>query len=303
MIQQLKNNLLYLLAIVVLVTVMFLQFFMFTIDEAQRGLLIRLGNYISDPDNSSKPYIYKPGLHFKLPGVDQVVYLTNKLQTLEIKKNSEIMTKEQKFLLVDMFVKWRISDFSLFYERNGGSMMSAESKLENLIYDRVVKSFGTLSIKELVYEQRATLMQRLMESSKEDASTLGMEVVDVRFKKIELPTAIKESVHQRMSSSRLETADKLRSEGKSEAEQIKADAEREKRVMLAEAGKVAQELKGSGEAEAAAISLKAYSKDLDFFKFTRSMDAYKKSINSDGKDFLIIDPSSGFYKNLFERNK
>lgn len=287
----LRNNIFILVAVVIL-TVVYNG--VFEVQEGTRGVVIRLGKFESN--DKGDPEIRDPGLNFKMPIIAQVKILDVRLQTLSI-ESSRIITSEKKDLLVDYYVKWRIQNIPVFYRStSGGNIRQAEILLEERLNDGLRAEFGKRTIQEVVSEGRLNLMYSLRKQINQSVEELGIELRDFRVKRIDLPSEVSASVYERMRTERYRVATEHRSEGKAKAEAIRADADAEVRVTLAEANGLSKQIIGEGDSEAANILANSYSKSPEFFSFYRRMEAYNKSF--DGSDLLLINPNGEFFTNF-----
>ena len=264
----------------------------FTVYETDKAILVRLGDLVLD--SNDKPKVAEPGLHFKIPFIDEVRNFDTRLNMLDI-KSSRIFTVEQKYVLVDFFVQWRIENLALFYTRTNGLRSKAEALLEQKVVSGLRAEFGKRTIKDVVSGERVELMERLRKTTDENAEHLGISVIDVRVKRIDLPDEVSGSVYDRMRSERERVASEIRSEGRAGAINKRAEAEKDKIVLLTEAKKEAERIKGQGDAEAVAIYAEAYRQSPDFFEFYRSLDAYKNTFK-EKNDLLVLKPDSEFFK-------
>jgi membrane protease subunit HflC len=205
-----------------------------------------------------------------------------------------MITSEQKFVQVDSFVKWRITDVSRFYTATQGNEIVARSRLDSIVKDRIRNQIAARTLVEVISEQRVTTMQDIAREANTAAADLGIEVVDVRIKAIELPDDVRESVHRRMAADRQKEANLFRFEGREEAERIRAGADREAQVILAEGEREGQTIRGAGDARSIEIYANAYGQDAEFFAFYRSLQAYNTSFGN-GNDVMVLDPSSSFF--------
>ena len=265
---------------------------LYEVREGQHGLLLRLGKIKADA--SGKAVIAGPGLHFKFPIINKARIFDTRLQTLDI-KSSRIVTEEKKDVLVDYYAKWRIDDLPLYFTRTGGSELRAETLLEQRLNDSLRAEFGKRNISDVVSGERVDIMNLLKLQADEGAKVLGIKIVDVRIKRIDLPTEVSSAVYARMRAERERIANSHRAEGKADAEAIRAKADANVTVTLAEADKSSKVLRGEGDAKAAAIYAQAYTQDPKFFAFYRSMDAYQQAFNSK-RDMLVLKPDSQFFK-------
>ncbi|ROQ22409.1 protease modulator HflC [Gallaecimonas pentaromativorans] len=272
----------------------------FVVSEGQRGLVLRFQRVNTDAQGNA--VVYGPGLHFKAPFVDSVRLLDARLQSLEGEQD-RFVTSEKKDLIVDSYVKWQISDFGKFYDStNRGNMATAESLLKNKINNGLRSEFGTRTITDIVSGERSEVMADALKQVKDSSRELGIDVVDVRVKQINLPTEISNSIYDRMRAERNAVAKKHRSEGKEKAEVIRADIDNKVTVLLADAERKARTTRGDGDAVAADIYAKAYDKDPEFFSFIRTLEAYKKSFNG-GNDVLVLKPDGEFFRYMKDADK
>jgi len=261
----------------------------FVVSEKERAVKLRFGEIIEAD--------VRPGLHFKLPIINTVRKFDARILTLDAAPQS-YLTSEKKALTVDSFVKWRVSDVVKYFTTTGGD----EERLRRLLIQRVDaglrNEFGTRTVKEVVSGQRDELMDKLATHLNIIAKDeLGVEVIDLRVKKIDLPPEVSESVFNRMRTERERLAKELRAQGNEVAEKIRATADKDKTIILASAYREAEEIKGSGDAEATSTYANAYSKDPEFYDFTRSLKAYESTFESKS-DILLINPDSDFFKYL-----
>lgn len=302
------------IAIVVLVVLFVLYNSFFVITEGNVGIVTRFGKVIRTSDSSLN--VSAPGLHFKLPFIDQVRTLDSRIQTLSSRAD-RFVTSEKKDLIIDSYVKWRIKDPTTYYLTTaGGNKLQAEELLRRRITNSLRSQIGKLTIHEIVSGQgtsaldnsfdsqepavigaskRDEVMQNALKDIGSSSNELGIEIIDVRIKQINLPPEVSNSIFQRMRAERDAVAKLHRSQGRQEAESIKAQADREVIVKIAEAEKQARELKGQGDAQATKIYANAYSKNPELFEFLRSMDAYRQSMTN-GNDILVLDPNSEFFR-------
>lgn len=261
----------------------------YTVDQRQAAIRFRLGEIVATQTD--------PGLYFKIPLIENVKLYDTRIQTLDSKDAERIQTKEKNNVLVDSFVKYRIRDVKNFYKSTGGVLATAEVRLSQGINDDLRAEFGQRTLNEVISGEREKIMASLRVKADKDAEVIGLEVIDVRLKRVDLVPEISGDVYKRMESERKRVANELRSTGAGEAEKIRADAERQKDIILAEATREAQKVKGEGDAQAAKIYASAYNKNPEFYAFYRSMDAYKNSFRNKG-DVMVLDPSSEFFKYL-----
>ena len=266
---------------------------LFAVKEGERAIVIQFGKVQRD-DATGDTKVFEPGLHFKLPFIDSVRVLDARIQTLDGSPD-RFVTSEKKDLIVYSYVKWRIDDFARYYLSTGGNKLQAEALLKQKVNNGLRSEFGTRTIAQIVSGERSALMNQAMEQASTSSDELGIEIVDVRVKQINLPTEVSNSIFQRMRAERAAVAREHRSEGQEQAEVIKANIDAKVTVMLADAERNARQLRGEGDAIAAQIYADAYSKNADFYSFLRSMDAYKESFNSK-QDVMVIAPDSDFFK-------
>lgn len=268
----------------------------FVVNEGQRAIVLQFGKVIRDTE-TGEPIVYTPGLHFKLPFIEDVKRLDARFKTLDGNPD-RFVTSEKKDLIVDTYVKWRISDFATYYlSTNGGNQAQAEALLTRRVSSGLRAEFGSRTIKEIVSGERDNLMREALIRGADSAQELGIEVIDVRVMQINLPTEVSQSIFQRMRAERQAVAMEHRSEGREQAEFLRADVDARVTVMLADAERESRELRGQGDAEAAGIYADAYTKDAEFFSFIRSLQAYEKSFEA-GNDVLVLEPDSDFFKYL-----
>lgn len=260
---------------------------LFTVDQRQFAIVFQFGEVVSVID--------KPGIHFKVPMLQNVRYFDRRIQTIDPGAPELYNTREKKNVLVDSFVKWRVTNVEQFYKSVGGNDKVVVSRLKQIINDGLRAEFGQKTVADVISGQRDQVMEVVRKRADTEARKMGVEILDVRLKRVDFPDKISSSVYDRMNSERRTVASQLRSEGSAEAERIRAEADRQREVILAEAYSKAQKLKGEGDAKAAAIYAQAYGKNPEFYAFWRSMEAYKQSFKDKG-DVLVLDPGSEFFK-------
>lgn len=258
----------------------------FTVKETDYAIKFQLGRIVRMD--------YQPGLHFKLPFVNNVRKFERRILTLDTSPEP-MLTSEAKFVNVDSFVKWRIVDVSRFYTSTQGNEMQALSRLSSIIEDRIRAQIASRTLSEVVSEQRVSTMLDIAQAANVAAAEFGIEVVDVRIKSIELPEDVRESIFRRMAADRQKQAALYRFEGREEAERIRSDADRQVQVILAEAEREGQRTRGVGDARATEIYANAYGADEDFYAFYRSLQAYGNAFGGQ-QDVLVLDPKSEFFK-------
>ena len=266
----------------------------YTVDQRQAAIKFRLGEVVSIQTD--------PGLYFKLPMIENIRFYDRRIQTLDTKDAERIQTSEKNNVLVDSFVKYRIIDVQKYFVSTGGDQLRAEVRLSQTINDDMRAQFGQRTLAEVVSGEREKIMETLRQRADEDARKIGIEVLDVRLKRVDLVPEISVDVYKRMDSERKRVANERRSTGSGEAEKIRADADRQREVILAQAYRDAQRIKGEGDAKAAAIYAQAFGKNPEFYSFYRSMDAYRNSFRSKG-DVMVLEPNSDFFKYMKNPNR
>ncbi len=261
---------------------------LFTVDQRERAIVFQLGEV--------REVIATPGLHFKWPLIQNVRYFDARILTLDTPDAERYITSEKKNLLVDTFVKWKINDARQYYI-SVGDEAQAQTRISQTVNATLREEVGKRTVHEVVSEDRDTIMTSVRERANQDAKKIGVEIIDVRLKRVDLPQEVSESVYKRMDAERKSVANQLRSEGFSEAERIRAEADKEREVIIANAYKEAQRLKGEGDAKAAAAYAQAYSQNAEFYAFYRSLEAYRSSFK-DRSDLLVLEPNSEFFKYL-----
>ncbi len=259
----------------------------FTVDQRQFALVFQLGEV--------KRAIDEPGLNFKVPMVQNVRYFEKRILTLDNSEPERFITSEKKNVLVDSYIKWRIVDPKLYYVSVGGDESRAKTRLNQTVNAGLREEFGKRTVHDVVSGERDKIMDQMREKADTDARKIGVEIVDVRLKRVELPTEVSDAVYRRMEAERKRVANELRSEGSAEAEKIRADADRQREVIIADAYRDAQKVKGEGDAKAAAIYAQAFGQNPEFYAFYRSMEAYRGSFKSKN-DLLVVEPNSDFFK-------
>ena len=260
---------------------------LFTVDQRQHALVFQLGEV--------KGQISEPGLHFKIPLIQNVRYFDSRILTLDTSEPERFITSEKKNVLVDLFVKWRIVDPKLYYISVGGDEARARTRLEQTVNAGLREEFGKRTVHDVVSGERDKIMDEMRLKADLDSRKIGVQIVDVRLKRVDLPAEVSESVYRRMEAERKRVANELRSQGGAEAEKIKADADRQREVIIAEAYRDAQVVKGDGDAKASAIYAQAFNQSPEFYAFYRSLDAYRNSFKNKS-DVMVVDPNSDFFK-------
>ena len=259
---------------------------LFTVDERQEALLFQFGEILESD--------YEPGLHLKMPFINNVRKFDKRILTID-QKPERFLTKEKKDLIVDSYVKWRIIDVVQYYKTTQGDELTAGRLLYENINNGLRDEFGKRSIQEIVSGDRTQIMSLMTQQASERAKTLGIEVVDVRVKKVDYPERVSNSVYQRMRAEREREARDFRSKGHEASERIQADADRQSSILLAEAYRDSEIARGEGDARATEIYAKAYSKDREFYKFSRSLTAYQKTFSNPG-DVILLEPDSEYFR-------
>lgn len=265
---------------------------LFTITQGQHAIVLRLGRLVNDPV-TEQAKILNPGLHLKMPFIETVRTFDTRIQTLDI-KSSRIVTKEKKDVIVDYYVKWRIEDLARYFKATGGNQFKADTLLEQQLNTSLRAEFGRRMISDLVSGGRNDMTGILRTHAEQQASQLGIHVVDVRIKGIELPANTSNAIYQRMRADMQKIANRHRADGHAEAEAIQAAADAKVTVLLAKARSEGQITRARGQAKAAQIYADAYSKNSEFFVFYRSLKAYTGSF-SNKHDILVLDQSSAFF--------
>ncbi|WP_306604130.1 protease modulator HflC [Azonexus sp.] len=259
----------------------------FTVDQRQFALVFQLGEV--------KREINEPGLNFKIPMVQNVRYFDRRILTLDSNDPERFITSEKKNVLVDSYIKWRIIDPKLYYISVGGDEARARTRLSQTVNAGLREEFGKRLVHDVISGERDKIMEQMREKADIDARRIGVQIVDVRLKRVELPDEVSGAVYSRMEAERKRVANELRSEGAAEAEKIRADADRQREIIVAEAYRDAQKIKGEGDAKAAATYADAFSRSPEFYAFYRSLEAYRSSF-ANKSDVLVVEPNSDFFK-------
>ena len=259
---------------------------LFTVDERQEAILFQFGEIIEAD--------YEPGIHFKLPFVNNVRKFDNRILTID-QKPERFLTQEKKDLIVDSYVKWRITDVVQYYKTTQGDELTAGRLLYENINNGLRDEFGKRTIQEVISGDRTQIMGLMTSQASERAKTLGIEVVDVRVKKVDYPERVSNSVYQRMRAEREREARDFRSKGHEASERIQADADRQSSILLAEAYRDSEIARGEGDARATEIYAQAFNKDKEFYKFSRSLTAYQKTFANSG-DVILLEPDSEYFR-------
>ncbi|MDR2838576.1 MAG: protease modulator HflC [Azonexus sp.] len=260
---------------------------LFTVDQRQYALVLQFGEV--------KWVIKEAGLNYKIPFVQSVRYFDKRIITLDNNDPERFITSEKKNVLVDSFIKWKIIDPTLYYISVGGDEARARTRLNQTVNAGLREEFGKRTVHDVISGERDQIMEQMRVKADFDARRIGVEIVDVRLKRVELPTEVSDNVYSRMKSERKRVANQLRAEGAAEAEKIRADADRQREVILADAYREAQKVKGEGDSKATAIYGAAFGQNPEFYAFYKSLEAYRSSFSSKG-DMLVVDPGSDFFK-------
>lgn len=259
----------------------------FTVDQRQYAIVFQLGEV--------RQVVTEPGLNLKWPLIQNVRYFDRRILTLDNAEPERFITSEKKNVLVDSYIKWRIVDPKLYYISVQGDESRAKIRLNQTVNAGLREEFGKKTVHDVISGERDKIMELMRKKADVDARTIGVEIVDVRLKRVELPVEVSEAVYKRMEAERKRNANQLRSEGSAEAEKIRADADRQREVIVAEAYREAQKLKGAGDAKATALYGQAFGQNPEFYAFYRSLEAYRASFKSK-QDVMVVDPSSEFFK-------
>jgi modulator of FtsH protease HflC len=264
----------------------------FTVSQTELAIKFRLGEIIKSD--------FKPGLHFKMPFINNVKKFDKRILTLD-SKPERFLTAEKKNVIVDSFIKWRIGNVHNFYTASGGDIDQANIRLDQIIKDAMRSEFSKRNIRQVVSTDRGIIREDLIKNTSPIADELGVKIVDIQMKRIDLPPEVSESVYRRMEAERERVAREFRSQGAEKAEAIRADADKQREIILADAYRTSEILRGEGDAKSTEIYAQAFGKDVDFYAFYRSLNAYKNTFQGAG-DMLILEPDSEFFK-YFKRQK
>ena len=266
---------------------------LYTVDETQTAIKLRLGEIVKVETT--------PGLKFKMPFVNNVVKFDNRIQTLDAPAE-RFLTGEKKNVIVDSYVKWRITNAEQFYKSTGGNITRTNNRLAQIIKTGLKSEFSKRTIAEVVSGERSQIMNSITRLAKKDVSEFGIEVVDVRIKRIDLSQEVSNSVYRRMQAERERVAKDFRSKGAEEAEKIRANADRERTIIVADAYSNSEKIRGEGDATSASNYAKAYNQNPDFYSFYRSLESYKKSFNQ-ANDILVLNPNTEFFRHFNPETK
>ena len=261
----------------------------YTIDQRKAAIKFQLGEVVAVQTD--------PGLYFLLPVLQNVRLYDTRIQTLEARDPERFLTSENRNVLVDSFVKWRVVDVRQYYVSVRGDSLQAEARISQTVNDALRAEFAKRTVHDVVSGERDKIMSTVAEKVDQDVRRIGVAVVDVRLKRVDFVPEISSDVFRRMESERKRVASELRATGQAEGEKIKADADRQRQVIVAEAYREAQRTKGEGDAQAARIYAEAFNRNPEFFSFYRSMEAYRQSLRNKS-DVMVLDPSSDFFKYL-----
>ena len=275
--------------VVVVVALLVLSMSVYTVDQRKAAIKFQLGEVVSMQTD--------PGLYFMVPILQNVRLYDTRIQTLDTKDAERFLTSENKNVLVDSFVKWRVTDVRQYYVSVRGDSIAAEARISQTVNDALRAEFAKRTVHDVVSGERETIMTTVADKVDKDVKNIGVEVVDVRLKRVDLVPEISSDVFRRMESERKRVANELRSTGSAEGEKIKADADRQKQIIVAEAYRDAQRIKGEGDAQAARIYSEAFGRNPEFYSFYRSLEAYRASLRSKS-DVMVLEPSSDFFKYL-----
>jgi modulator of FtsH protease HflC len=279
----------------VIIGLMILVSSVFTVDQREAVIRFQFGQAVETHT--------QPGLYFKVPLIQNLLRFDTRIQTLDEKEAERVNTVEKKNVLVDSFVKYRITDVLQYYRAiSSNDPTRVQNRLQPVVNNAIRAEFGQRTLNELVSGEREKTMSAIRERIKDEGKALGLEIVDVRIKRIDYVTEVSDRVYETMRTERRRVAAELRATGEAEKEQIKADGDKQAEIMLAEAYRDAQRVKGEGDAKAAAIYSEAYGRNSEFFSFYRSLEAYKASMQSKS-DVMVLDPSSDFFKYLKDPNR
>ncbi|HEX8963101.1 MAG TPA: protease modulator HflC [Rhodocyclaceae bacterium] len=267
---------------------------LFTVDQRQYAIIFQLGEI--------KQVITEPGLAFKWPLIQNVRFFDKRILTYDSAEPERFLTAEKKPVLVDSFVKWRIDDVMKYYISVGGDETVARTRLSQTVNSGLREEFGKRTVHDVVSGERDKIMADVQKKADADMRAIGVQIIDVRLKRVDLPAEVSEAVYRRMETERKRVANELRSQGAAEAEKIKADADRQREVIVAEAYRDAQKVKGEGDAKAAALYANAFGQNPEFYAFYRSLEAYRSAFKNKS-DVLVVEPNTDFFKYLKSAGK
>jgi len=273
--------------VLLLLVVLLVSGALYTVDQRQNAIVFQLGEV--------KEVVQKPGLHFKWPLLQNVRLFDMRILTFDDAEPQRFLTKGNRPVLVDSFVKWRISDVRQYYVSVTGDEFRAQTRIKQTVSGVLRDEFGARILHDVVSGEREQIMSRVRDQVDQDLQRIGVKIIDVRLKRVDLPVDVSESVYRRMEAERKRIANDLRAQGAADAEKIRADADRQREVLLAEAYRDAQRVRGEGDAKAAAIYAAAFNQNPEFFSFYRSMEAYRNTFRGRG-DLLVLEPNSDFLR-------
>ncbi len=281
-----------LLLVVAALGVLLVRMTLFTVDEREHAVKFRFGEIVKSD--------YEPGLHFKIPFVNTISKYPDRILNYS-ESQERFLTGEKKNLIVDYFITWRITDPAQYYRSARGDELFAQQRLSAIIREGIKAEFSQRTVVEVVSAERSEIMAQMLVQAKQRAPEIGIEVIDVRVMRIELSDEVSDSVYARMQQERFRVASQLRAEGSEDAERIRADADRQRTIILAEAYREAEIMRGEGDARAAETYAEAYTQNPEFYAFYRSMAAYRESIGRE-QDVLVLSPNSDFFRFLQEQS-
>ena len=262
---------------------------LYIVDQRQKAIVFQLGEVVSVKTS--------PGLYFKIPMVQNVRFFDSRILTMDAEEPERFITSEKKNVLVDLFVKWRIVDVKQYFISVQGDEALARVRLAQTVNSSLRDEFGNRTVHEVISGERDKIMEIMRQKADADARNIGVEVVDVRLKRVDLPSEVSESVYRRMEAERKRVANELRSTGFADSEKIRSNADRQREVIMAKAYRDAQKNKGEGDAKATKIYAEAFNKNPEFYSFYRSLEAYKQSFQNKS-DIMVLEPNSEFFKYL-----
>jgi len=277
------------LLVIAVVALLVLSMSVYTVDQRKAAIKFQLGEVVSMQT--------EPGLYFMVPVLQNVRLYDTRIQTYDTKDAERFLTSENKNVLVDSFVKWRVIDVRQYYVSVRGDSNAAEARISQTVNDALRAEFAKRTVHDVVSGERQQIMDTVADKVDKDVKNIGVEVVDVRLKRVDLVPEISSDVFRRMESERKRVANELRSTGSAEGEKIKADADRQKQIIVAEAYRDAQRIKGEGDAQAARIYAEAFGRNPEFYSFYRSLEAYRASLRNKS-DVMVLEPNSDFFKYL-----
>ena len=284
----------FLLPAAIIVVLLLVYESLFTVDERHYAIIFQLGEITE--------VIKEPGLHVKLPFIQNVRQFDARIQTTDTNEPERFITSEKKNMLVDLFIKWRVVDPSVYYKTVSGIEANAVQRLTQTVNANMREEFGRRTVHDVISGQREQIMETMRTRSDKDARSIGVQILDVRLKRVEFPVEVSDSVYRRMEEERKRVANELRATGAAQAEEIRANADRDRDIIIATAYAEAEKRKGEGDAQAARIYAEAFTKNPNFFSFYRSMQAYRSTFKAD-RDIMVLDSSSEFLKYMRSSGK